>query len=71
MKAEMTKHIRSFSKDLNDLRRLSFSGEGVSHMRMDSLRSLRNYLRDFPGSSVVKTLGSQCRRHSFDPWLGN
>ena len=35
MKAEMTKRIRSFSKDLKDLRKLSFSAEGMSHMRMD------------------------------------
>ena len=27
--------------------------------------------RDFPGSPVVKTLHSQCRRRGFDPWSGN
>ena len=44
---------------------------GMSHMRMDWLRSLRNYLRDFPGSPVVKTPRSQSRRHKFNSWLGN
>ena len=28
-------------------------------------------ISDFPGSPVVKTLCSQCRRHGFNPWLGN
>ena len=35
MKAEITKHIRSFSKDLKVLRKLSFGGEGMSQVRMD------------------------------------
>ena len=26
---------------------------------------------DFPNSPVVKTLSFQCKRHGFDPWLGN
>ena len=28
-------------------------------------------VRDFPGGSVFKTLGSQCRGHGFGPWSGN
>ena len=71
MKAEITKHKRSFSKDLKVLRKLSFSCEGMSQVRMDWLCSLRNYLRDFPGSPVVKTPCSPCWRHRFHPWLGN
>ena len=26
---------------------------------------------EFPGSSVVRTLHSQCKKHEFDPWLGS
>ena len=26
--------------------------------------------RDFPGGSLVKTLGFHCRRHGFNPWSG-
>ena len=27
-------------------------------------------VKDFPGSSVVKTLNFCCKRHRFDPWRG-
>lgn len=26
--------------------------------------------RDFPGGSVIKTLGFHCRSHEFNPWSG-
>ena len=31
----------------------------------------QNTLRDFPGSPVLRTSHFHCRRHGFDPWLGN
>ena len=41
-----------------------------------SLRSMRfsassKMAWDFPGGPLVKTSGSQCRGHRFDPWSGN
>ena len=29
------------------------------------------FMRDFPGSPVVKTLSFQCRECGFNPWSGN
>ena len=33
-------------------------------------KSLRNYLKDFPGGPVAKTPRSQYRRPVFDTWSG-
>ena len=35
------------------------------------IKENKNYLRDFPSSSVVKTPCFQCKGHKFHPWSGN
>ena len=41
----------------------------VVENRADHINSAHG--RDFPGGAVVKTPGSQCRGHGFDPWSGS
>lgn len=45
--------------------------EGRAGARQVERLSRLNEGWDFPGGTVVKTPYFQCRRHSFDPWLGN
>ena len=40
-------------------------------MHTHTLKEEKVYDWDFPGGPVVKTLCSQCRGHSFDPWSWN
>ena len=37
----------------------------------DSRLSFKDNLHEFPGDTVAKTLGSQCRGPGFDPWSRN
>ena len=47
------------------------AGKGDEMTIVDSLKSRREWARDFPGGRVAKTPCSQCRGPGFDPWSGN